>query len=120
MTNYPVMALVITNVATGAMLYDTKTKLDALTATKTSNGERDVYGAACVDWLKEEGEKVGERDGEFYLGRSWKKHGQLVFEVIVPKDEEGKKRGDAVCTYDVQSGMLYAYYGPAREEWMFY
>ncbi|WP_146170682.1 hypothetical protein [Cereibacter changlensis] len=88
--------------------------------TRTTMAERTSFGEGCVSWLKEEGEKEGKREGEFYLGRSWRKHGQMVFEVVVPKDEFGLKSGSALCTYDEQSGMMYSYWGENRNIWMFY
>jgi len=127
MKNCAALIFLISTAALGALYLDGQQKLDvaeaklaALEATKTTDAERARYGQACLDWHKQEGEKDGKRDGEFFLGRSWKKHGQLVFEVVMPKDEIGKRTGDAICTYDVQSGMMYSYTGGSREIWMFY
>ncbi|MCE8523355.1 hypothetical protein KBY30_20390 [Ruegeria pomeroyi] len=112
--------LLVTNVATAYELWVSKLKIQTLTSNRTTDKEREVFGEACVSWLSEKGREEDNREGEFYLGRSWKKHGQLVFEVIGPKDAFRDQKGEAICTYDKQSGIMYAYYGPAQERWLFY
>lgn len=108
----------------GSLVLEKNEQIERMVAaaneTKTTVAERTSFGEACVRWLKEEGEAEGKREGEFYLGRSWKKHGQMVFEVVVPRDEIGLKSGSALCTYDEQSGMMYSYWGANQNTWMFY
>lgn len=120
MKNFLFALLIITNAATAYELWVSKQRIHILTSQKTTEREREVYGEACLDWLQEEGKETHKREGDFYLGRSWKKHGQLVFEVIGPNDEFRKKNGDPICTYDKQSGMMYSHFGSAKERWMFY
>ncbi|WP_444460234.1 hypothetical protein [Rhodobacter capsulatus] len=134
MRNCLIVFLVLTNAATGYALFqgideyervrtqfvEARQKIAEIESTKTTDFERENYGQECVKWLREEGTKDGKRDGEFYLGRSWKKYGQMVFEVIVPKDQIGRKTGNFLCTFDAQSGMMYSLEGPAQERWMFY
>ncbi|PJF10792.1 hypothetical protein [Pseudorhodobacter sp. MZDSW-24AT] len=119
-----IIILLATNAVTGFAFYELEKKTSeeilTLKSTSTTSAERDIYGNSCVKWLAEEGAKEGTRTGEFYLGRSWRKHGQLVFEVISPQDDIGKARGDALCTYDIQSGMMYSYTGSSRSTWLFY
>lgn len=121
-----IAVLVVTNLATGYQLYVSNQRYQAAISNKTTDREREVYGAACVDWLKE---KVTDSDVTLALGRSWKKHGQLVFEVIPSTDkawEAARKHipeGESpavLCTYDTQSGLMYPILGDERERWMFY
>ena len=124
MKDIVILALLATNGFTGYAFYNShkeqSEEIAELTSTRTTDSERELYGNACVKWLSDEGAKEGTRAGEFYLGRSWRKHGQLVFEVISPTDEIGKQKGDALCLYDMQSGMMYSYTGSARDAWLFY
>ncbi|NVO55093.1 hypothetical protein HW561_04720 [Rhodobacteraceae bacterium B1Z28] len=120
MKKFAIPLLIIANIAAAYGLWEREMKIRSLEATNTTLGERDAYGEACVRWLRETAKEEDEREGEFYLGRSWRKHGQLVFEVIGPRDDISAKRGDALCTYDKQSGMMYSYYGASKETWMFY
>jgi hypothetical protein len=118
--------LIVTNLATGYQAWVYHQRHQAAISDKTTDREREIYGAACVDWLSE---KVTEDDITLALGRSWKKHGQLVFEVIPATDEawEAARKltpdGESptvICTYDKQSGMMYPVLGDERERWMFY
>lgn len=111
--------LIVSNIVTAYGLWEREMKIRALESTKTTDWEREAYGEACVEWLQKKAKDEG-REGEFILGRSWKKHGQLVFEVVGPDDEIRSEHGYALCTYDIQSHMMYAHYGKNRETWMFY
>ena len=118
--------LIVTNVATGYQAWVYHQRHQAAISNKTTDWERDVYGAACVNWLNE---KATETEITLALGRSWKKHGQLVFEVVPATDKDWetarKKIPDEtsrslLCIYDTQSGMMYPAVGTERERWMFY
>lgn len=118
--------LVVTNLATGYQAWVYHQRHQAAISDKTTDQDRDIYGAACVDWLNE---TTTENDLTLALGRSWKKHGQLVFEVVPATEKdwetvrEKKPFGDTpslLCTYDKQSGMMYSVVGPEQERWMFY
>lgn len=126
MKNILILILVLSNAATAYLFFtdnlmknsiikSLNVKIEELTANTTTESERENYGKACVDWLKENKSEDG-----FQLGRSWKKHGQLVFEVLPPQEENGKNGETLICTVDVQSGVMFAYEGQARDEWMFY
>ncbi|MBL4917448.1 hypothetical protein [Szabonella alba] len=118
--------LVVTNLATGYQLYVTNHRYQATVSDKVTDRERDVYGTACVDWLNG---KATERGFTLALGRSWKKHGQLIFEIIPASDKDWTIARDRMpnddspsmlCTYDKQSRMMYPVVGEERERWMFY
>ncbi|MDO8985567.1 hypothetical protein [Cypionkella sp.] len=98
-----------------ASLSSAETQLAAASADKVTAGERTAYGSICVDWIKDVEEKKGTK-GEYSLGRSWKKHGQFVFEVMTPA--EGGNM--VVCTYDEQSGVVVRPADSERSIWMFY
>lgn len=121
-----VTLLVITNLATGYQAWVYHQRHQAAISDKTTDRERETYGTACVDWLNE---KSTDDDITLALGRSWKKHGQLVFEVIPATDKDWEtarkkfpddKSLSLLCTYDKQSGMMYPIVGDERERWMFY
>lgn len=120
------VVLIVTNLITGYELYRCHKRYEAAVSDKTTNHERDRYGAACVDWLND---KTKEREVTLALGRSWKKHGQMVFEVMPASEKDWetarKKMSDTelpaiLCTYDRQSGMMVAVVGDERDSWMFY
>ncbi|WP_137111948.1 hypothetical protein [Rhodobacter sp. SY28-1] len=123
-----VALLVVTNLATGYQAWVYHQRHQAAISDKTTDQEREVYGSSCLDWLTEK-VKTGKYEGlELALARSWKKHGQLVFE-IVPTEETSEelkaemKRQEwdgVLCTYDKQSGTMVTYNGEERDRWMFY
>jgi hypothetical protein len=119
MKNLTIAFLILVNIATAYGLWEKELKIRALESNKTTNREREVYGEACVKLLRGIGEEQG-REGEFFLGRSWKKHGQLVFEVVGPRDETFEKNGIPLCVYDTQSNLMYQHYGDGRKPWLFY
>lgn len=105
---------------------ETSDQLRIATSNQTTDREREAYGAACVDWRNEE---TKERKIKLALGRSWKKHGQMVFEIIPAHEEDWKVVTEkvpqdelpaALCTFDRQSGTMYVAFGSNRERWMFY
>ena len=131
MKNFLLFVLVLTNAATGFLYWDTKVQLTALqsdvvdaTVTRTSNVERDFGGGQCVKGLEtQQIEKDRPGESAYKLGRSWKKYGQWVFEVVVADaatNETGDPADDFLCTYDPQSGLMYFLQGDAKERWMFY
>ena len=118
--------LVVTNAATGYELYRYNQRYEAAISNQTTSREREIGGEACVKWLSE---KVVDTKINLAVGRSWKKHGQLVFEVMPASDEDWKLARETMtddefpsvlCTYDKQSGVMYAVQGAERERWMFY
>lgn len=118
--------LIVTNLATGYQMLVYKQRLDLAVSNKTTDFERDNYGQGCVDWINEEQK---EREIPMVLGRSWKKHGQLVFEIMPNHDQDWKVVREKIpeaelpvllCTYDVQSGIMVAVIGDERDQWMFY
>ncbi|MBL4928005.1 hypothetical protein [Fuscibacter oryzae] len=118
--------LIVTNVATGYQAWIYYQRHQAAISSKTTDREREVFGAACVDWLNE---KTKEREVSLAVGRSWKKHGQLVFEIIPASGQDWAKVVEklpaeelpaVICTYDRQSGVMFAATGSERDRWMFY
>lgn len=118
--------LILTNAGTGYSYYQYREAYRAAVSTETTSQERETFGAGCVDWINE---KADEREVIFSLGRSWKKHGQMVFEMIVAPDQEWEvvreklhpdELPSFLCTLDRQSGVMFVVTGEERERWMFY
>lgn len=121
-----IAGLIATNLATGLTAFYYYDMHKVATANQTSDREREEFGWQCTSWLNEE---TKEREIELVLGRSWKKHGQLVFEIMPDHDIDREKVREKVspselpailCTYDKQSGLMHAITGKEREKWTFY
>lgn len=126
MSRVAIALLIVTNLATGYQMLVYKQRLELAVSDRTTNLDRDTYGKGCVDWLNEQDK---ERGITLTLGRSWKKHGQYVFEIIPDSKEDWKEVLEKVpetelpamlCTYDGQSGIMVAITGDERDQWMFY
>lgn len=120
MSNGLVTLLVATNLATGAGFYHFYQLDQKHTETRTTDVERENFGKGCVDWLNEDFKPESKAGSKLYLGRSWRKHGQMVFEIFSEPDLKPEERVDALCTYDLQSGMMFQFRGASRDMWMFY
>lgn len=134
MKNLILFILLLTSVTLGATLHEnseklaklriqlvsTEEQLAAANADTTTDEERRAYGPGCVSWLTEQAKKEGSTDAKPYLGRSWKKHGQLVFEIFGNPDAKPPLFMESLCVYDVQSGMMFRHTGAQRDMWMFY
>lgn len=116
--------LVVSNIATGAALFHFYQLDQQHSETRTTDSERAQFGQACVDWISDqskEAKTTGEaKDPKLWLGRSWRKHGQMVFEVFSDPDTETSELVEILCTYDKQSGTMFAYERASRDMWMFY
>ena len=97
--------LAITNLFTGYELYHSHQRYQAAVSTQTTNRER---------------EDSGQEKAAYKLARSWRKHGQMVFEVVADWNQTEFKSDDALCVVDMQSGMNFSYSGAARDPWLFY
>lgn len=129
MKDHILFALLISTLALAFMLKKNTEEIDQLksrlimselqlakaTENKATLDERNTFGPSCVNWIKELEEAKGTK-GDFSLGRSWKKHGQLVFEVMTPKDADNM----TLCLYDEQSGIMVLPPESERRVWMFY
>ena len=118
--------LILTNAGTGYSYYQYKEAYRQAVSDKTTDEERRVWGSDCLDWRNDETKTRGVK---LALGRSWKKHGQLVFEIVPTSDEKWELVVEKVpeselpyslCVSDKQSGMLYLVTGNERDRWMFY
>lgn len=118
--------LVATNIATGYSYFQYRDAYRQVISDKTTDYERQTYGAGCVDWINKDAVK---REVTFALGRSWKKHGQFVFEIIAAPSQDWEvireklhpdEKPSFLCTLDKQSGVMYAVIGDERERWMFF
>jgi hypothetical protein len=112
--------LAITNLFTGYELYHSHQRYQAAVSTQTTNRERETYGQSCIDWFTEMAEDSGQEKAAYKLARSWRKHGQMVFEVVADWNQTEFKSDDALCVVDMQSGMNFSYSGAARDPWLFY
>lgn len=126
MKNVILLLLLLSTGYYAVKLQETREKLAEANSTKTTDYEREEYGASCVDWLNKQ---MGEPAFKLALARSWKKNGQMVFEVIPASEEDwkiarekfpGDETLSILCTYDKQSGMMFPVTGPERDRWMFY
>jgi hypothetical protein len=118
--------LVATNILTGLGFYEFYTLHQKHLQTRTTNQEREIYGSECVDWRNEQ---TKDRGIKLILARSWKKYGQMVFEVVPAHDQDwttvtkkvpSSELPAVLCTSDAQSGVMYVVSGDERKKWMFY
>lgn len=126
MSRTVIALLVVTNLATGYQAWVYHQRYQAAVSNKTTDRERDSYGIACLEFLNK---KAKERGYFFDLGRSWKKHGQMVFEIMPATDKDWTTARETLpngaspvilCTYDKQSGLMVPIVGEEQERWMFY
>lgn len=115
-----VRILVITNIiALGAVGYFYN-QINQVNSVRTTDVERETYGAECVKWITDSYQSAGEDNAAFVLARSWRKHGQMVFEIHPDWDQDEFRGEDVLCVVDKQSGFQFRYTGISREPWLFY
>lgn len=115
-----ITVLIFTNLATGYSYYENREAYLNAVSDKTTISERETYGTRCVEWFTETIKVKDDKDAGFFLGRSWRKHGQLVFEVFSDTNLRPEISIERLCTYDKQSGMMFAISDADRDRWMFY
>lgn len=120
MTRTIINGLLLSNAITlGALGYLYKESVQA-SSLVTTDIERETYGQECVDWMLENAKKAGHENAALKLARSWRKHGQMVFEVVADWDQDEFKVEDSLCVIDLQSGMFFTYGGISKKPWLFY
>ncbi|MGA0539046.1 hypothetical protein [Neotabrizicola sp. VNH66] len=120
MSRILIVGLLISNAATGYGFYQYKQAYAQVTSNMTTNQERASYGARCVEWIEEWIAEKSDEDAGLFLGRSWRKHGQLVFEVYSDPKLKPETSVELLCVADAQSGMMFSYSGEDRSRWMFF
>ncbi len=120
MKNLLILILLCTSLGAAAALYEAKAKIAGYEANKTTDQERALYGEECVIWFTERAEKAGYEKPAYKLARSWRKHGQMVFEIVADWNQSDFISEEALCVVDQQSNVLRSYNGASREPWLFY